>query len=114
DIPEAADAPPSLLRNSTVSDRASLRIEPGERKISGKDTSGKKHRFEGEFVGREVYLGELRTDEAGRLIVLGGHGVSASYDGGKAVTFANNEGWHDDVSDGPVKAEVVYEGVKLE
>lgn len=114
DIPEAADAPPSLLRNSTISDRASLRIEPGERKISGKDTSGKKHRFEGEFVGKEVYLGELRTDEAGRLIVLGGHGVSASYDGGKAVTFANNEGWHDDVSDGPVKAEVVYEGVKLE
>ena len=29
-------------------------------------------------MGKPVYLGELRTDEAGRLIVLGGRGVSAS------------------------------------
>lgn len=114
DIPEAKDVPPSLLRNPTVSDRSALRIEPGERKISGKGKSGKKYRFDdGEFMGETVYLGEIRTDDVGRLLVLGGHGVSASYDGGKAVTFANNDGWHDDVSDGPVKAEVKYQGVEL-
>jgi hypothetical protein len=61
-------------------------------------------------MGRAVYLGELRTDEDGRLVVLGGRGVSASYDGRPAVTFANNDGWHDDVSDGPVTAEVEFEG----
>ena len=114
DIPEASSAPPSLLRNATVGDRAGLDITPGERRIKGKNTSGKRHQFaDGEFVGKKVYLGELRTDEEGRLIVLGGHGLSASHDGGKAVTFANNEGWHDDTSDGPVKAKVTYKGVAL-
>src|SRR6185369_13713151 len=47
-----------------------------------------------------------RTDDAGRLLVFGGHGVSAPKDGEPAVTFANNDGWHDDVSDGPVAAMV--------
>ena len=27
------------------------------------------------------------------------------YDGSRAITFANNDGWHDDVSDGPVDAD---------
>jgi len=114
DIPEAADAPASLRRNGTVSDRAALRITPGHRNISGKKESGKAYKFDnGKFMGSEVYLGELRTDEAGRLIVLGGHGKSASYDGGRAITFANNDGWHDDTSDGPVTAKVTYNGVEL-
>ncbi|UUX50982.1 LodA/GoxA family CTQ-dependent oxidase [Nisaea acidiphila] len=114
DIPEAADADPSLLRNSTVSDRSALRITPGERRISGKNRSGKRYHFaDGRFMGERVYLGELRTDKEGRLIVLGGHGKSSSYDGGRAVTFANNEGWHDDTSDGPVIAKVSYKGVPL-
>ncbi len=114
DVPEAADAPPSLLRNSTVSERSDLTIEPNPRHISGKHKSGKQYAFDdGEFMGKKVYLGELQTDEAGRLIVLGGHGHAASAHGGKAVTFANNTGWHDDVSDGPVIAKVVYEGVEL-
>jgi hypothetical protein len=65
-------------------------------------------------MGTAVYLGELRTDELGRLIVLGGRGKSASFDGSKAVTFANNEGWHDDTSDGPVTARVTYEGQELQ
>jgi hypothetical protein len=64
-------------------------------------------------MGSEVYLGELRTDEEGRLIVLGGHGRAASFDGSRAITFANNEGWHDDTSDGPVTATVTYQGREL-
>jgi hypothetical protein len=115
DIPEAADAPPTLLRNGTVSDRGALMIDPGPRRIKGKDQSGKKYAFDnGEFLGTTVYLGELRTDHAGRLIVLGGRGVSASADKSKAVTFANNEGWHDDVSDGPVTATVTLDGQELQ
>jgi hypothetical protein len=115
DIPEAASAPPTLLRNSTVSDRSALIIDPGPRHITGNDVQGgPAHTFDtGKFMGTPVYLGELRTDDVGRLIVLGGRGVSASYDGTRAVTFANNEGWHDDVSDGPVTAEVEYQGKKL-
>lgn len=116
DIPEAASAMPSLLRNPTVADRSSLIIDPGARHISGRNQhSGPAHTFDtGMFVGTSVYLGELRTDEEGRLIVMGGRGVSASFDGTKAVTFANNDGWHDDVSDGPVTAQVQFEGKNLE
>lgn len=113
DIPEAAGADPSKLRNAGVTgaDRAQLAIDPGPRTISGVNTSGQQFRFDsGAFFGTPVYLGELRTDEAGRLVFLGGHGKAASRDGSPATTFANNDGWHDDVSDGPVTATVTVDG----
>jgi L-Lysine epsilon oxidase N-terminal/L-lysine epsilon oxidase C-terminal domain len=115
DIPEALSAPEQMLRNITVGDRASLVIDPGPRSISGVDVQGgPQHRFDtGSFIGTQVYLGELRTEEAGRLVVLGGRGKSASHTGSRAVTFANNDGWHDDVSDGPVTAEVTIDGTTL-
>lgn len=113
DIPEAASAPPTTLRNPSVEDRAQLAITPKPRTVSG--ANAKAERFDdGEFMGKKVYLGEIHTDEAGRLVVLGGHGVSASYNGSHAITFANNEGWHDDVSDGPVTATVTLNGEPLE
>ena len=115
DIPEAESAPLSLLRNATISNRAKLIINPGPRHIAGRDTQGGPCRtFDtGRFLDKPVSLGELRTDKDGRLIVLGGHGKAASYDGSRAVTFANNEGWHDDVSDGPVTADVRFQGKEL-
>jgi hypothetical protein len=115
DIPEALSAPEQMLRNITVSDRASLAIDPGPRSISGVDVQGgPQHSFDtGSFMGAQVYLGELRTDEAGRLVVLGGRGKSASHTGARAVTFANNDGWHDDASDGPVTAKVTIGGTAL-
>jgi hypothetical protein len=116
DIPEAASAPPSLLRNAAVPNRADLVIDPGPRHIFGPNVhGGAAHTFDtGKFMGAAVELGELRTDEAGRLVVLGGCGKSASFNGTKAVTFANNDGWHDDISDGPVTATVHFLGAKLE
>ena len=106
---------PAAPRNGSVSDRAQLVIDPGPRTISGKDASGPQYRLTGgTFFGTEVPLGELRTDAEGRLIFLGGDGHSASRDGKPAVTFANNDGWHDDVSDGPVRATVKYRGRTLE
>jgi hypothetical protein len=67
DIPEALSAPEQMLRNITVGDRASLAIDPGPRRISGPDMQGgPQHTFDtGSFMGTPVYLGELRTDEAG-------------------------------------------------
>ncbi len=112
DIPEAAEAQPSFLRNMAVADRSLLAITPGERKISGRENQGAAF-DSGSFMGTAVYLGELRTDELGRLIVLGGHGKSASWNGARAITFANNEGWHDDTSDGPVCASVRFQGADL-
>jgi len=115
DIPDASnpDIPPSLLRNIDVKNREDLRIMGTPQKVSNPyETSG--HVFAGKFFEESVYLGEMRTDDKGRLIMLGGHGVSANVDGNIAVTFANNEGWYDDMSDGPVTAEVRYEDETLE
>ncbi len=112
DIPEAASAPPSYRRNAQVADRRQLVIDPGPRSIEGADHRAV--RFDGgHFMGKPVYLGELRTDEAGRLIVLGGHGKAASYNNSRAVTFANNDGWHDDIADGPVTACVSLGGKEI-
>lgn len=114
DIPEAATAPASTRRNANVKDRAKLSIEPGPRSIDKPDTQGKKYRFTGgKFQGTEVPLGELRTDASGRLHVFGGHGKSASIDGKAPTTFANNDGWYDDTSDGPVTARVKLGGREL-
>ena len=111
DIPEAASAPPSLLRNASVADHKALIFDPGAAHIEGCNARGEA--LSGVFMERSVYLSELRTDADGRLIVPGGHGKSASHDGSAAVTFANNEGWYDDTSDGPVTASVEYPGVAL-
>lgn len=119
DIPEASDehdAPPSKLRNAglTGAARNQLVIDPGARTITGAGAHGPQYRFaSGAFFGKKVYLGELRTDDAGRMLFLGGRGVSASSDGAPATTFANNDKWHDDTSDGPVTATVVVDGRPL-
>lgn len=66
---------------------------------------------QGKFLGKLVYLGELRTDLKGRLLVLGGRGISGSVPPGEPITgFANNRRWHDDVSDGPVTATIALPG----
>ena len=62
--------------------------------------------YTGSFLGATVYLGELRTDDAGRLVVLGGRGHSFAPLGDPLTTFANNYGWCDDTSDGPVRATI--------
>ncbi|MFE5585343.1 LodA/GoxA family CTQ-dependent oxidase [Kitasatospora sp. NPDC056531] len=115
DIPDAGQADPSNLRNPKIpADQRQdlLVIDPGPRWVRGRNRSDQpEYRFDtGTFMGKPVYLGELRTDDSGRLIFLGGRGVSASATGTPADTFANNDGWHDDVSDGPVTAEVSIDG----
>ncbi|WP_257454059.1 LodA/GoxA family CTQ-dependent oxidase [Archangium lipolyticum] len=87
--------------------REVLTIDPGSRAISGANTQGPGFHFDsGMFVNRQVYLGELRTDDKGRLLVLGGRGQSGASDGSNPTTFANNNNWFDDTSDGPVRATV--------
>jgi hypothetical protein len=119
DIPEfdgIAGMPPmrSARRNASVvgADREQLIIDPGPRTITGKNTKGKKYQFDGgKFYDIEVPLGELRTDDHGRLLVFGGLGISGSFPPNQqAITFANNDGWHDDVADGPVTATVKING----
>jgi hypothetical protein len=117
DIPEAAGTV-LPLRNATVTGpaRAGLAIDPGPRSISGPGQSGAQYELDGAFQGAPVNLGELRTDGAGRLLFLGGRGVSASPTGQPIYVptqenaFINADGWYDDASDGPVTAEVTLGG----
>ena len=58
-------------------------------------------------------LGELRTDEHGRLIVTGGYGRTATWsEGGRDPAplddDTDNDGWFDDQGDGPVMATLIY------
>lgn len=67
----------------------------------------------------DIYLGELRTDKHGRLLVLGGRGESRSLIPDNDVGFLNNDDyfgsndyWYDDVGDGLVSAEVTLQNGK--
>lgn len=102
--------PNGALRNVATTDRNSLVIDGGDVAISGaRQTSA---RISGAFKGKAVFLGQLQTDDAGRLLVLGGHGDSGSVPAGRPLrNFANNDDWHDDLCDGPVTATVEIGGV---
>ena len=96
----------NLRRNPTVTDRNSLIINPGPRSLSGPNQAAT---FDtGKFLGTSVPLGDMRTEKDGRLLVLGGFGKSASPTNMALMEFANNDGWYDDVSDGPVTATVKF------
>jgi hypothetical protein len=96
------------LRNASVSNRSTLMITPGPRTIG---LAGQAFFNTGQFLGSPpVPLGEIQTDNAGRLLVLGGFGNSGSPINAPLTTFADNDGWHDDISDGPVTATVTYGG----
>jgi len=106
DIPEAV---PTSRRNPAYGrrERQALVIDPGPRGVSGRN-GGAVPFDTGTFLGQPVYLGELRTDAEGRLLVLGGRGRSFSPSGAALTTFGNNNGWTDDTADGPVRARVRF------
>src|SRR5579864_695378 len=119
DIPDAVNMSVPLRNADILGDaRASLAIDPGDRSITGSSVSGgPEHRFDtGEFKGVPVLLGEIQTDDAGRLLVLGGHGKSASPSDAPIFipsdlnSFNNANDWYDDISDGPVTASVSIGG----
>ncbi|MFT5807408.1 MAG: hypothetical protein ACI9LG_001699 [Moritella dasanensis] len=118
------------LRNAKITDQAERRIklllDPKSRRISGRSRASynavnsedfcfdSATFYDGTTYEQKVYLGQLQTDEKGRLLVLGGRGKSASFDGKPAETFANNDGWHDDISDGTVRASITINGELFE
>jgi hypothetical protein len=81
--------PPMPLRNATVTDRASLEIDFGPRTASGRSQGPTEFRAGSPVQvscpvnvgGQPVidYLGQLRTDDEGRLIVIGGQGRASSH-----------------------------------
>lgn len=126
--PTGETLPPEALRNPTVLDRASLESDFGPRTIRGQSqgpvtfSPGGSHGTYAERVVRAAdgsalidYLGQLRTDDQGRLIFLGGKGRSVSNVSPPAplTHWSNNNNWFDDVADGPVTAVVTVNGVDV-
>jgi hypothetical protein len=63
--------------------------------------------FQGTFGGVNVALGDAETDGDGRLIIRGGFGKSENpTDSSSQPNFPTTPGWYDDVSDGPVTAQI--------
>jgi hypothetical protein len=86
-----------------------LVIDAKAQSIEGVDHQPK--RLNGKFKGVDVALGDLFTDNSGRLVVLGGFGRAQSVPPGKRLMhFANNDDWCDDASDGPVSATIRLKG----
>lgn len=88
---------------------ADLTIDPGPRTTTGPNQRTEFDTGSIHFSGTAavtVPLGEIRTDDDNHLLVLGGHGTSASPDGSGISSFWGNPGWYDDVSDGPVTATI--------
>lgn len=88
-----------------------LVIDGGLTRIAGTNTNSsgadQAYAMGGRFWDTlDVGLGHLRTDEAGRLLVFPPDGVSGSPVGAGITSFADNDGWHDDWCDGPVRAKV--------
>jgi hypothetical protein len=107
-IPESEATPERVRRNKDAPEK-NLIIDAGPHSISG--ASQRMKRLHGRFMDVDVPIGDLLTDAAGRLIVLGGFGKSQSVPPGAPLdNFANNDGWCDDTSDGPVRAKVTLNG----
>ena len=100
-------------------DREILSITPDEVSIKGKninkDGKDAKYRMEDTFWKDpdtvNVILGDVRTDDMGRLIVMPGNGAGGSAPPQNPISnFADNDGWYDDWADGYVKATVKLNG----
>jgi hypothetical protein len=57
-----------------------------------------------------IKLATLRTDDSGRLLVVGGPGKSDSPVEAPCDSFSDNDGWYDSVSDGSVTATLRING----
>jgi hypothetical protein len=114
------------LRNAALTDegaRQRLIIDPGPRTVDHqtmrtahftRDDAAYATTFPPPLKPNSIdTLGDLLTDDTGRLLVLGGLGNSGSYLFGdefgqpRITDYANNDGWFDDTSDGPVMARLV-------
>lgn len=87
-----------------------LTIDPGPRTLTGPNQSKAFDNGQIKLSNASpftVALGEVRSDDANHLLVLGGFGKSGSPAGtGLDGYFWASDDWYDDVSDGPVNATI--------
>lgn len=107
---EDGDYSKNCRRNNSVPDsqRATLIIDPGLQTISGRSVPPIVLRNPNRKMNADIPdLGDISTDKDGRLIFFGGHGKTCQQ-GPDINNYVNNDGWFDDVSDGPVTATIIF------
>jgi len=105
-IDRPSEPPPTPMRPTIKPGREDRIIDSQLQAISGPSASPVA--LSGMYRDANVALGQLRTDAAQRLLVIGAPGTSASPSNAPiGGSFYNNSDWYDDVADGPVTAEVM-------
>jgi hypothetical protein len=99
---------------NTINDpkRRQLILDPGPRTVSGPKAPAQEFKIASKGLQpfNVTTLGRILTDAECNLIVLAGDGCSGTTDlPPKIDRYANNSGWFDDVSDGPVTGVLVLE-----
>jgi L-lysine 6-oxidase len=108
------------LRNEKqTTNRQNLFIDPGPRSISGKlqsigfDKASVPDNYPAQYPNSTpkygvavTTLGDLLTDNQGRLIVLGGYGNAGGDE--PLISYGGSDSWHDDISDGPVYCTITF------
>ncbi len=134
-------SPSHALRNATVDQpdlRRQLIIDPGPVTVDLKNNTGSFAKFGSDakagdtsknskvsypqtFPPSDIQPNPIDTlgsvmvnqqDDSVRLIVLGGNGNSGSTNTPVITSFVNNDGWFDDISDGPVTAKITFEYIE--
>jgi len=117
---EDGDFSKNGARNETVvgnDARAQLEIDPGPKSISGVSAGPVILTNPSPATNQTIKdLGDISTDDAGRLIFFGGHGTTLQLPKAPDIQdYVNNDGWFDDVGDGPVSATIVLkDGSRVE
>lgn len=122
-----------LRVNNQVADRQKLILDPGPRTVGGGQPASAKfdlppggstaNTAELPFGPNPIdHLGSVHAEDSGSLLVFGGDGNSGTTNlipNGEPeyqiTAYANNDGWFDDIADGPVNATLIMgDGSRVE
>ncbi|MBE0366938.1 CTQ-dependent lysine 6-oxidase LodA [Pseudoalteromonas aurantia] len=105
-------------RNASETNRRSLIIDPGPRTITGAnakaifDEASASNNYPVSFPpkpcqGTEIKsLGNIITDNEGRLVVIGGYGNAGGNE--PLESYGGADSWHDDIADGTVYCTITF------
>ncbi len=103
------DIAPDQREEMLVIDSNEVAISGASANLNGDESE---YLLQGNFWNdTTVKLGQLRTDDSGRLLVFPGDGDSGTPVADNPIdNFSDNDGWYDDWCDGYVDAEVTFTG----